>query len=394
MALGCGSDQDNRSLPPRGPAARTVPYAIAMDTGINQITHLLEALGCGACLLHRSGKVAYANRRLCETMDRSFMELVDRHVHDIFPQDAREELDARLARFDQDDESEFWLPRSGGGRVPVFISGRRLSGEAPFSDYRVITLIDLTERHRAEQRLREQYEEVSKLTDTVVEQALELRRYSQLLEDRVRQRTAELREANLHSIYMLAVASEAKDQDTGSHVRRIQHSCEAIARRLDVADAEHLGISAILHDVGKMQIPDEILKKPGPLNEAERRQMEAHTLVGERIISSRPFFEVARIIARSHHENWDGSGYPDGLAGEAIHLAARIVRVADMFDALVSERVYKKPWPLSEALQTIRTGSGMFFDPRVVEAFVALHEENALPTEALAMPRPFEGSTQ
>lgn len=350
-----------------------------MDEAISHLTHLLDALGCGACLLHRSGRIAYVNRRLCDTMDRAFLELIDRSAYDIFPPDARDELDKRLARFDEDDESEFWVPRADGRRVPVFISGRRLAGEAPFCDYRILTLIDLTERHRAEQRLREQYEEVSKLTDTVVEQALELRRYSQLLEERVRQRTAELREANLHSIYMLAVASEAKDLDTGAHVRRIQGYCEAIARKIGIADAEHIGVSAILHDVGKMQIPDAILKKPGPLNDAERRQMEAHTLVGERIISNRPFFDIARIIARNHHENWDGSGYPDGLSGEAIPLPARIVRVADVFDALVSERVYKKPWPRAEAIETIRQGGKLLFDPELVRAFIALHEEDALP---------------
>jgi PAS domain S-box-containing protein len=351
-----------------------------MDPALNQISHLLDALGCGACLLHRSGVIAYANRRLCDYMDRPFLELAGRHLHEIYPPEDRAAIDQRLARFDEDDESEFFVPRADGRRVAVLVSGRRLTGDEPLPDYRVLTLIDISERQRAEQRLREQYNEVSKLTDVVVEQALELRRYSELLEERVRQRTEELHEANVHAIYMLAVASEAKDQDTGAHVRRIQYYCEAIARRIGLADqAEHIGISAILHDVGKMQVPDQILKKPGPLSDEERRQMQSHTLVGERIISPKPFFDIARIIARHHHENWDGSGYPDGLAGAAIPLAARIVRVADMFDALISERVYKQSWPREKAFEVMLQASGVYFDPEIVTAFVSLNQENALP---------------
>src|SRR5262249_3768414 len=118
---------------------------------------------------------------------------------------------------------------------------------------------------------------------------------------------------------------------------------------LSTQEAERLGYSAILHDVGKIQVPDEILRKPTALTQDEWQIMRQHTITGERILSREPFFEDARNIARSHHENWDGSGYPDGRAASTIPLAARIVRVADVFDALTSTRPYKQAWSPEQA---------------------------------------------
>jgi putative two-component system response regulator len=178
----------------------------------------------------------------------------------------------------------------------------------------------------------------------------------------------------MESVYMLAVASEAKDEDTGAHVRRIQALTEVVARALGLvaSQAEQMGVAAILHDVGKIHVPDHILKKPGKLTDEERAIMEQHTVIGERILSKTRFFDEARRIARSHHENWDGSGYPDATVGDATPLSARIVHVVDVFDALISPRVYKPAWRFDDAADWIRDHAGQWFDPAVVAAMCGL----------------------
>src|SRR6185295_13402785 len=164
----------------------------------------------------------------------------------------------------------------------------------------LVTITDLSEQKKAEDSLKEQYEIIAKLSNTILEQAVDLKHYSQSLEERVAERTAALHEANLDAIYMLAVASEAKDEDTGRHVRRIRECAAKLARELGFADreADEIGYSAVLHDVGKMHVPDHILKKPGPLTFDERQQVQRHTLIGERILADTPFFTRARLIAR------------------------------------------------------------------------------------------------
>jgi len=153
-----------------------------------------------------------------------------------------------------------------------------------------------------------------------------------------------------------------------------------LAERLGLPrpDAEAVGYSSILHDIGKIHVPDRILAKPGPLDDDERRTMQQHTLAGERILAESAFFDRARRIARSHHENWDGSGYPDHLSGENIPLEARIVHVADVYDALTTRRVYKDPWPPAIAAEAVRGERGRMFDPALVDAFDDLFRANAL----------------
>jgi putative two-component system response regulator len=190
----------------------------------------------------------------------------------------------------------------------------------------------------------------------------------------------------MEALYMLAIASEAKDEDTGRHVRRIQRLSRELSRRVGFSDteAESIGHAAILHDVGKIHVPDEILTKPGPLDDQERARMQLHTLAGERILSSNAaLFERAKRIARSHHENWDGSGYPDASAKNDIPIESRIVHLADVFDALTHDRVYKKAWPEAEAADSIRGQRGTMFDPEVVRAFDSALEDHAFePAEA------------
>ena len=134
--------------------------------------------------------------------------------------------------------------------------------------------------------------------------------------------------------------------------------------------------------MGKIHVPDCILKKPGPLTDEEWDIMRQHTVYGERILVDRPIYGIARQIARSHHERWDGKGYPDGLKGRAIPIAARIVAVADVFDALTHERPYKAAWPVAQAVEEIRNQSGAAFDPQVVRAFLAsIEEKTGFPEE-------------
>lgn len=343
---------------------------------LRRITVVLDTLPCGALLVRRGGVMVHVNPRLAEMIGRTREDLLAQPDVAGYCADGacRDKLARAIREFDEPSQFELGLIRADGRRLTVITAGRPLAGDAPLSDYRVVTLIDISQQKAAEESLQAQYREVAKLSDTVLEQALALKDYSKNLEAKVRERTRELHEANLDSIYMLAVASEAKDADTGAHVMRIERYARELARAAGHRDdeAERIGYSAILHDVGKMRVPDAILKKPGPLTADERREMEQHTIAGENILSTKPFFAIARQIARSHHENWDGSGYPDGLRGDSIALPARIVHIVDVYDAVRMERVYKPPWSLERARRFLLDRAGTFFDPDLARTFVAL----------------------
>lgn len=186
-----------------------------------------------------------------------------------------------------------------------------------------------------------------------------------------------LKDINIEAIRMLARACEVRDEDTGNHVLRIDYYSTALAREmgLDESFIENLGPSGVLHDIGKIHIPDFVLKKEGSFTAEERGIMKNHPEYGERILGNTPFFQMAGEIARWHHENWDGTGYPDGLKGKEIPLSARIVRLADTYDSLIMKRPYKQPWPEDKAYEEIITNSGVYFDPEVVDAFKRLYEK-------------------
>lgn len=190
----------------------------------------------------------------------------------------------------------------------------------------------------------------------------------------------DLRSANQEVVYRLAVASEYKDQETGNHINRIVTYTRRLADALDIDPelAVTYGEASMLHDIGKMGIPDVILQKPARLTGDEFEVIKQHPMIGLRIMGSGRMFELARQIIFCHHERWDGTGYPNGLKGEAIPLPARIVAVADVLDALTSRRPYKEPWPIEEAVEEIVKGRGSHFDPRVVDAMVALYRRNEL----------------
>jgi putative two-component system response regulator len=201
----------------------------------------------------------------------------------------------------------------------------------------------------------------------------ELREQKDVLEDRVRERTAELEEARLQILYRLARAAEYRDDDTGQHTRRVGQSAGRIAKALGLSRREvrRIQMAAPLHDVGKIGIPDSILLSADRLSPADFEIMKTHCVIGADLLASEdvPVLELAAEIALSHHECWDGSGYPNASSGSDVPLAGRIVAVADTFDALTHSRPYKKAWPVEEALEEVRRLSGLAFDPDVVAAF-------------------------
>ena len=189
-------------------------------------------------------------------------------------------------------------------------------------------------------------------------------------------RMEELRETRLQIVQRLGRAAEYKDNETGLHVIRMSHFSQllALAAGCSPAWAEDLLNAAPMHDVGKIGIRDAVLRKPGPLDADEWATMRRHPEIGAEIIGEHPsgVLQLAREIALAHHEKWDGSGYPRGLAGEAIPLSARIVAIADVFDALTTRRPYKEPWPVQEAMNHIAAQAGKHFDPALVALFAPL----------------------
>ena len=194
------------------------------------------------------------------------------------------------------------------------------------------------------------------------------------LEHQVLEQTHEINAARLEIIHHLGRAAEYKDNETGLHVIRMSHYTRLLGTAVGLPELEvdTLFNAAPMHDVGKIGVPDSILRKPGPLDDAEWVLMKKHPEMGAQIIggSSSKLLQTAATIARTHHEKWDGTGYPAGLAGEAIPLVGRIVAIADVFDALTSERPYKKAWPVEKAIDVLRESSGKHFDPILVPLFI------------------------
>jgi putative two-component system response regulator len=208
---------------------------------------------------------------------------------------------------------------------------------------------------------------------------LENRDHRALLEQRVEERTEELRRSREETIRRLSLAIEFRSRETGEHVERIGNGAAVIGRRLRLnpGRCELIRLAAPLHDVGKIGISDEILLKPEPLTAAERKRMENHAEIGYRLLtgSGSDLLETAATIAWTHHERWDGIGYPRRLAGEAIPIEGRITAVMDVFDALTHDRVYRPAMTVDRALEIIRDGRGRHFDPAVVDAFLATLDE-------------------
>jgi response regulator RpfG family c-di-GMP phosphodiesterase len=241
----------------------------------------------------------------------------------------------------------------------AFNSGVVVAVAAPLTGIALATVLAIVASHVAESRARRRE----------AERAEELER-------RVRERTSELRETQLEIVQRLARAADSRDEETGDHIDRIGRLCEELALAVGMAEAEAelLRHAASMHDIGKIGIRDHVLLKPGALDSDEWEQMKTHTVIGARLLSGSrsELLQLAETIALTHHERWDGSGYPAGLAGREIPLAGRICAVCDVYDALMSTRPYKRAWSREEALAEIRRGAGTHFDPRLADTFLGL----------------------
>ncbi len=233
-----------------------------------------------------------------------------------------------------------------------------------------------------------QFEEVKARVET----HLKLRKYQKHLEELVKEQVAEISAAQFSTIFALAKLAESRDPDTGKHLERVQTYCQMLAVKLgeealrnshiDASFINNMVIASPLHDIGKVAIPDSVLLKPGKLAPEEFEIMTKHCSLGAATLEAvrerypnNDFINVGIAIALSHHERWDGEGYPNGLKGEDIPLAARIMAVADVYDALRSRRCYKPPLSREQSREIIERGSGTQFDPKVVSAFLELEGE-------------------
>lgn len=202
----------------------------------------------------------------------------------------------------------------------------------------------------------------------------ELRHQNEYLEERIAERTKAVRDSQLEIVQRLGLASEFRDNETGKHIIRMSYYSEIIARHhgLSPAECDLILNASPMHDIGKLGIPDSILLKPAKLTREESTQMQSHTIIGANLLEDARsgITDAAQIIALSHHEKWDGSGYPHGLSGNDIPLHARIVAIADVFDALTSVRPYKRAWTVNDAVEEVKQTSGTHFDPVLVEKFI------------------------
>ncbi|MEQ8708914.1 MAG: response regulator [Rhodospirillales bacterium] len=202
----------------------------------------------------------------------------------------------------------------------------------------------------------------------------ERRNHAITLERKVAERTRELEDAQLEIVRRLGIASSFRDNETGAHVQRMSEGCRLIALEAGLGEtfAQMILRASPMHDVGKIGIPDGVLLKPGPLDPDEWATMQTHAQIGADMLANHPspVMQMAERIAKTHHERWDGKGYPNRLSGMEIPVEGRICAVSDVFDALTSRRPYKEPWPVEKAISFIEEGAGSQFDPEIVKCFL------------------------
>lgn len=314
---------------------------------------------------------------------------LDEVFHELFG--SEEQIEAVL----RGETSEFILPgirrnnnyfnisimseNQGTGEHPEFQTILIISDVTKEMENQQIITQDKNEISILKQKLQNQNDELVSLNKELDKLMNTIRTQNHDLNFQVKRRTKELHESRLSVITTLAMAAESKDTDTGGHIYRIGRTSVLVGQQLgmDSEETERLYYASLLHDVGKIGIPDAILLKPSPLNIEEKLIMEGHTTIGSAILmqSNSSFFEGIADVALHHHERWDGTGYPHRLAGDAIPLWSRICSVADVFDALVTERAYKSHWEYEDAFTYMRAESGKHFDPDVLRAFFKVQDE-------------------
>jgi PAS domain S-box-containing protein len=348
-------DEDGKVLAVVG-TVRDITNRKAAEDALRQSEEKFRTLSgsapVGIFLTDPQGKFMYANEHLLSTLGLRLEEALgrgwSRNVHPDDRQAAVEEAlkaGSELRSFSW----EYRIVRPGGeARWVRTVSSPILSTDGSFVSY-VGACADITEQKRIEEDKQRAFE------DTVM---------------------------------LLAVAAEARDPYTENHLLRIRGYSEAIAFELGLSPREtrEIGLASLLHDIGKMQVPDSILTKPGPLTAEEWEIIRQHSTWGEELLSLHPSFESARQIARWHHENWDGTGYPDGLRGEEIPIGAAVTAVADGFDAMTTQRPYKGAWPPTRATREIRQNKGRRYSPTVVEAFERAARKGEIKRVAMTSP--------
>lgn len=282
---------------------------------------------------------------------------------------------------------DYMMPELDG--LQFLTAFRQLKGKESVPVIMVTTVTERDIRHKGLEASANDF--LNKPVDKVefnarVKNMLALRRAQVQLQDRaewlakeVKKATSELITSEHELIHRLSKAAEYRDPETGAHILRMSNYSKLIARNLGLSedDQELLLTVAPMHDIGKIGIPDHILLKPGRLDKDEMNVMRQHAIYGAEILQdgTTQMTQTAALIAATHHEKFDGTGYPNGLKGENIPLFGRIVAVADVFDALTSERPYKKAWPIEDAKQFVIDNSGTHFDPKCVNAFLANWDE-------------------
>ncbi|HOY09514.1 MAG TPA: response regulator [Candidatus Omnitrophota bacterium] len=205
---------------------------------------------------------------------------------------------------------------------------------------------------------------------------MEVKNQNKILESKVQERTKELRETQLDIIRRLAQAAEFRDSDTGLHIIRMSQYCQkfGVAMGMSLPECDLLLHASPLHDIGKLGIPDAVLLKPGRLTQEEYEIMKTHTVIGAKLLagSSSPVMKMAQIICITHHEKWDGTGYPKQLRGDEIPVVGQICSICDVFDALTSDRPYKQAWPVDAAVEEIRHMKETHFSPIIVDRFLEI----------------------
>jgi putative two-component system response regulator len=306
----------------------------------------------------------------------------------------REALDAAQSETPDIVLLDIMMPEMDGYEV-----ARRLKADPATATVPIVMVTALDDRDSRLKGLEAGAEEfVTKPVDRMelrvrVRNLLRLKEYSdflanhnRILDMQVQERTRQLRESYREIIFTMTAAAEYKDEDTGAHVQRISHYTSQLAQTMGL-DAEFVDLmfyASPMHDIGKIGIPDRILLKPGQLTAEEWAVMQTHTALGAEILArgNSPYVKLGAEIALTHHERWDGGGYPGGLKGEAIPLSGRIMNICDQYDALRSKRPYKPPYPHAKAVEIITRGDGRtlpgHFDPAVLDAFVRCADDFAV----------------
>lgn len=296
-------------------------------------------------------------------LNRSALQRLGKKVSDVIGRPAGEVYDAwpdLVQRFEhvREGKSEIKL-QDGENMIDYEVGISPLHNHSGRYIGRVFVVRDITERVQLAENLKELNSE---------------------LEERVRERTAELAEAYDTTLQGWAKALELRDKETEGHSRRVTEMTVALAKALDLSDEElvHIRRGALLHDIGKMAIPDEILRKEGSLTDAEKAIVAQHPTAAYELLAPIPYLEKALEIPYCHHEHWDGLGYPRKLKGEQIPLSARIFTIVDVWDALQSDRPYRKAWPKEKTIGYMREQAGILFDPSLVPIFINLLEQGKI----------------